>query len=212
MPSRATGAGSAVKARSPTTLLAPGKAEVEHWCGSHIEAGGDAIQPDQRASEKRGAQPRRAIAGEAPAERRGGRVRAPVRRPQTGDSPALLVDHQHRCRRQSAAQGGDECGKLRRIVDVAREQDHAGRRMAVEQVRFFREQYRAGDADDDAAWQPGRLRHVVSNRRWPMNWPSVVPPGQANRPPPVCVTNWFSMSNFAMFSKILMKPVRGSRW
>ena len=43
-----------------------------------------------------------------------------------------------------------------------------------------------------------------------MNSPSA-PPGQANRPPPVCVTNWFSMSNFAIFSNSLTKPVRGSR-
>jgi bacterioferritin len=33
-----------------------------------------------------------------------------------------------------------------------------------------------------------------------------------NSPPPVCVTNWFSISNFAIFSNSLTKPVRGSTW
>jgi len=28
-----------------------------------------------------------------------------------------------------------------------------------------------------------------SNKRWPINSPSAMPDGQANRPPPVCVTN-----------------------
>jgi hypothetical protein len=39
-----------------------------------------------------------------------------------------------------------------------------------------------------------------------------MPPGQANNPLLTCVVNWFSASSFAMFSKILMKPLRGSRW
>jgi hypothetical protein len=58
----------------------------------------------------------------------------------------------------------------------------------------------------------GRLSQPASNRRCPMNLPSAIPPGQAKSPPPVWVTNWFSMSNFANLSKILMKPVRRSRW
>ena len=58
----------------------------------------------------------------------------------------------------------------------------------------------------------GRLSQPASNRRCPMNLPSAIPPGQAKTPPPVWVTNWFSMSNFASLSKILMKPVRTSRW
>ena len=58
----------------------------------------------------------------------------------------------------------------------------------------------------------GRLSQPASNRRCPMNLPSAIPPGQAKTPPPVWVTNWFSMSNFANLSKILMKPVRRSRW
>ena len=49
------------------------------------------------------------------------------------------------------------------------------------------------------------------NKRCPTNSPSRTPAGQANRPPPVCVVNWFSASSLAMFSKILMKPLRGSR-
>ena len=53
---------------------------------------------------------------------------------------------------------------------------------------------------------------AASNRRWPMNSPLAIPPGQANSPPPVWVTNWFSMSNLDILSKILIKPVRGSRW
>ena len=58
----------------------------------------------------------------------------------------------------------------------------------------------------------GRLSQPASNRRCPMNLPSAISPGQAKTPPPVWVTNWFSMSNFASLPKILMKPVRRSRW
>jgi len=58
----------------------------------------------------------------------------------------------------------------------------------------------------------GRLSQQASNRPCPMNLPSTIPPGQAKTPPPVWVTNWFNMSNFASLSKILMKPVRRSRW
>ena len=57
-----------------------------------------------------------------------------------------------------------------------------------------------------------RCRHADSNRRWPMYPPSAMPPGQAKRPPPVWVTNWFIISYFDILLKILMNPVRGSCW
>jgi hypothetical protein len=59
---------------------------------------------------------------------------------------------------------------------------------------------------------PGKVISAGLKQSCPMNLPSAVPPGQAKTPPPVWVTSWFSMSNFANLSKILMKPVRRSRW
>ena len=38
------------------------------------------------------------------------------------------------------------------------------------------------------------------SRFCPTNVPRLTPPGQAKRPPPVWVTNWLSMSNFAILS------------
>ena len=60
--------------------------------------------------------------------------------------------------------------------------------------------------------RPLGIHQADANSRWPMNSPFATPPGQAKSPPPVCVTNWFSASNFDILSKILMNPVRGSRW
>ena len=75
--------------------------------------------------------------------------------------------------------------------------------------------------DDTVSWESfglhGCLVHPaprgceLSIKRCPRNSPCAIPPGQANRPPPVWVTNWLSMSNFDILSKILIKPVRGSR-
>ncbi len=45
-----------------------------------------------------------------------------------------------------------------------------------------------------------------------MGRPGSAPGGQANTPPPTWVTNWFIMSNLAILSNSLEKPVRGSRW
>ena len=53
---------------------------------------------------------------------------APVRRPQARDPAAFLIHHQHGVRRQDAAQVGGQRGKLRRGLDVAREQDDAAGR------------------------------------------------------------------------------------
>ena len=60
--------------------------------------------------------------------------------------------------------------------------------------------------------QPVQRRHDRdhSTRCCPMKLPCAAPPGQAKRPPPVLVTNWFIMSKRDKRSKILMNPVRGS--
>ncbi len=60
--------------------------------------------------------------------------------------------------------------------------------------------------------RPGQSNYTTPNSRCPTNSPGRTPPGHANSPPPVCVTYWFSMSNFAIFSNDLMNPVRGSAW
>ncbi len=57
-----------------------------------------------------------------------------------------------------------------------------------------------------------QVDQAVRKRRSPINSPSATPPGHAKTPLPTWVVNWFIMSNFDIRSKILMKPVRGSRW
>ena len=71
--------GRAAKARSPITSLAPGMREVEHRRGDHVEAGGGAVEADQRAG-----QPGRAQAG----CRVGGEAARRARRPADGRASA----------------------------------------------------------------------------------------------------------------------------
>jgi hypothetical protein len=107
----------------------------------------------------------------------------------SGHSSDLRNEH---CRRRPSCIGGTQLIDDHEVTQIAlpQEQTHpTGRARAC-----------------------GRLSQPASNRRCPMNLPSAIPPGQAKSPPPVWVTNWFSMSNFANLSKILMKPVRRSRW
>ena len=96
--------------------------------------------------------PGRRIGLEQPADRRGGRMGVPVRRPQAGDPAALLIDHDVGVGGQHLPQRGDQCGQLRRVLDVAGKQDDAGRRECPEQRGFLGQQDRAGDADDGGAW------------------------------------------------------------
>jgi hypothetical protein len=53
------------------------------------------------------------------------------------------------------------------------------------------------------------FRDGVADR---LNSSSATPPGQAKTPPPICVVHWMSMSSFDIRCKILMYPMRGSRW
>ena len=129
-------------------VAGPRHCQVEHRRGGHVEAGGGAIQADQRTGEERGAQPGGRIAGEAATERCRRRLRPPVWRPQTRDPAALLIHHQHGIVWQDTPQRRDQVTELRRVVDVAREQDHPGWRVVTQQRRFFREERRAGDAHD----------------------------------------------------------------
>jgi hypothetical protein len=54
-----------------------------------------------------------------------------------------------------------------------------------------------------------RFRDGVADR---LNSSSATPPGQAKTPLPICVVHWMRMSSFDIRSKILMYPMRGSRW
>lgn len=53
-------------------------------------------------------------------------------------------------------------------------------------------------------------RAHASNSAAPICEPSFAPGGNARIALPTCVVNWFTMSNFASFALIGMKPVRGS--
>ncbi len=136
------------------------QAEVQHRRGCHVEAGGSAVQADQRAGQERGAQPGGAVAGEAPAERGRRRMRSPMRRAEAGDAAALLVHHQHGVARQDPPQRCGERRQLRWVEDVAREQDRAGRRVGAEQSRFVGQQVWAGDADDGGLHGGSIARHT----------------------------------------------------
>ena len=104
--------------------VSAGNGKIQHRRGSHVEAGRNAVESDQRAG-----QPRRPHG----AQRGGRRMRAPVRRTQSRDAAAFLIDHQHRATRQDAAQVGGQRRKLRRRLDVAGEQDDAARLLGAEQ-------------------------------------------------------------------------------
>ena len=73
---------------------------------------------------------------------------APVRRTQPGDTATLLIHHELGVAGQHAAQRVDQAGKLVRVLDVAREQDDAGRGVSAKQRRFLGQQNGSGDADD----------------------------------------------------------------
>ena len=73
---------------------------------------------------------------------------APVRGTKPRHPPAFLVEHQLGVLGQGGARRGDQGGELRRILDVAGEQDHPGRRVAAEQRRFVGGEGGAGEADD----------------------------------------------------------------
>ena len=73
---------------------------------------------------------------------------APMGWPKAGDATALLIDHDVRRRRKHGAERVDQAGQLRRVLDVAAEQDNAGGRKGFEKRGLLRQQGGAGDADD----------------------------------------------------------------
>jgi hypothetical protein len=75
-------------------------------------------------------------------------MRSPERRAQTRDPAAFLIDHEDGIWGENAAQLSHECGELRAVLDVPREQDDAGGRVGPEQRRFLGEQLWAGDSGD----------------------------------------------------------------
>ncbi len=117
-----SGRGSSANARSPITACAPGTARSSTRSRDHVEARGGAIEADQRPG-----QPCRAN----PAQPGRRRMRTPMRRTQTRDATALLIHHQQRAHRQDPAQVSDQRGKLRRGLNVAREQNDTARRVGA---------------------------------------------------------------------------------
>ncbi len=71
-----------------------------------------------------------------------------MRRAQPGDAAAFLVHEQARPLRQRLTQSADQAGELRRVLDVAREQDRARGRLGTEQRGLFVAERWAGHADD----------------------------------------------------------------
>ena len=146
-PSAATAAGSAPKARSPMTSLAPGTRRSS--TGAQASVMPDAAQSSPISAPVSQAARRPAAVGVVQrADGGGGRVRAPVRRPQPGDAAALLIDRDHRARRQHGARARRSAPGAAPGRDVAAEQDHPGRRHRAQQRRLVRQQRRPGDADD----------------------------------------------------------------
>ena len=159
-PSRATVAGSAAKARSPTTLLAPGspgpaparrprRSRRQRSPGRSARRSGT-----RRAARRRGcaAKHRPSAAAGGCARQCGGRRRAT--RPPSWST--ISTASRGRTRRSDAI----ERRQLRRVEDVAREQDHAGRGVGAEQRRFVGQQGWAGDADDGGLHGGSIARHT----------------------------------------------------
>ncbi len=121
---------------------------VQHGGAHDLKPGLRRIQPDQRPGQPRGAQPGGAVCRIELAEPRRWRMRRPVRRAQAGDAAALLVHHRHRQRRQDAGEMAGQLAKLRRVGDIAREQDHAEGAMLPQHGDLGRRKRGTGDPDN----------------------------------------------------------------
>ncbi len=119
-------------------------AQIEHRSGHDVEPGRAGLRPDQRAVQPGGAQSGLPITGVQRADGGGGGMRHPVRRSQTGDAAAFLVEHQHRVGGQHGPQIGHQARELGGIGDVAAEQDDAGRRTGSQQSPLGFRKHRPG--------------------------------------------------------------------
>ncbi len=123
---------------------------------------GAGLGADQGAVQPGGAGGGLGGGGVAGADGRDGGVGAPVRGAETGDPAAFLIQHQVGFGGEDGAQGGDEGGELRRVLDVAGEQDHPDGRVGAEQRGFLGPEGGAGEADDGGLH--GRARGVGVRR------------------------------------------------
>ena len=144
-----TTAGSAANARSPMTALAPRDRTIQHRAGDDADPGRGGLPARSSAPVSQAA--RRAagglVANSAPSRdaagwrsQCGGRKRA--------TRPPLLVDHDDAKRWQQPLELEGERRDLTRRVDVAGEQDGAGRAMLPNQRGFVRRNAMPGNPDN----------------------------------------------------------------
>lgn len=140
-------------------LMQPGAGDIEKRRAVHVDPAGGKLMRNQPVAQDQ----RLGRSLQLPPFyfRHRGRELTPVRRAETLDAPALLIDQHRRGAAHRIAQIGGQRGKLRLIPDVPGEDDEAPWVGRAEEIPLPRRQLRALKAEDQRRRRHQRARATM---------------------------------------------------